>query len=444
MKSYSLDHLAKSVLHRDAVRFHRNESDAMAMAIAHVGEIDARQSYRDEGYPSMIAFCEQVFELSEAAALKRIRVARLAREFPAIFEALAMGKLSLSCVILLSPHLTAQNADELIAAAAHAPKSELGQLIARWFPKQDVAAKLEAVVGPAPMLGDQLSPKRVENAVDVELSQRRVSGAVDEQLSAQTVGAAVDDQLCSKAVETAIPRPKVSPLSADRFALQLTVSRCTHDKLRYAQELLSHQLPSGDLPEVFDRALDALIMQLEKRKFAATPRPREANHRATLSPRHVPAHVKREVWVRDGGQCTFVSDEGHRCEARKLLEFDHIVEMARGGKATVDGMRLRCHTHNQFEAERTFGTEFMRAKREEAQRVAREKRAANARVTGAQAADGARIAAERQATESRIATEHRVADAQDLRRRVVELRGAARELHSSINCHANSPRGESC
>lgn len=79
MKRYSLDHHAQSVLHRDSLVFHRNESSAMAMAIAHVGEIDARRSYRDEGYPSMLAFCEHVYELSEAAALKRIRVARLAR-----------------------------------------------------------------------------------------------------------------------------------------------------------------------------------------------------------------------------------------------------------------------------------------------------------------------------------------------------------------------------
>jgi hypothetical protein len=37
--------------------------------------------------------------------------------------------------------------------------------------------------------------------------------------------------------------------------------------------------------------------------------------------------------------------------------------VARGGEATADRMRLRCRAHNQFEAERTFGTEFMRHQR---------------------------------------------------------------------------------
>jgi len=58
-----------------------------------------------------------------------------------------------------------------------------------------------------------------------------------------------------------------------------------------------------------------------------------------------------------------VSEAGNRCPARTGLEFDHIREFARGGEATVSGIRLRCRAHNQFEAERTFGAEFMRQKR---------------------------------------------------------------------------------
>ena len=135
-------------------------------------------------------------------------------------------------------------------------------------------------------------------------------------------------------------------MASQRFALQVTVGQRTHDKLRYAQALLGHQIPSGDLAEVLDRALDALIGQLEKRKFAATDRPRPGRRRSAAAGRQVPAHVKRAVWERDGGRCTFVSGAGRRCPARTLLEFDHIDEVARGGRATVPGMRLRCRAHN--------------------------------------------------------------------------------------------------
>src|SRR5262249_16520070 len=131
------------------------------------------------------------------------------------------------------------------------------------------------------------------------------------------------------------PRPKMTPLAPERFALQLTIGQGTHDKLRYAQELLGHQVPSGDVAHVLDLALDALIEKLEKRKFAATRRP-PGSRKASTRKRHIPAEVKRTVWERDGGRCTFVSAAGQRCPSRTRLEYDHVVPVARGGRSTVE------------------------------------------------------------------------------------------------------------
>jgi len=64
-----------------------------------------------------------------------------------------------------------------------------------------------------------------------------------------------------------------------------------------------------------------------------------------------------------------VSETGRRCPARKPLEFDHVLEVARGGEATVADIRLRCRAHNQYQAERTFGAGFMQRKRDEAHRA---------------------------------------------------------------------------
>jgi hypothetical protein len=69
------------------------------------------------------------------------------------------------------------------------------------------------------------------------------------------------------------------------------------------------------------------------------------------------------VSKRDGGRCTFVSETGHRCEARADLEWDHVRPVARGGTSTVENIRLRCRAHNQYAAERVYGVEFMAAKR---------------------------------------------------------------------------------
>jgi hypothetical protein len=164
---------------------------------------------------------------------------------------------------------------------------------------------------------------------------------------------------------------KLAPLSPQRYALQVTVGQGTHDKLRYAQSLLGHVNP--DLAQVLDRALDALIHQLERRKFAAAKQPRHPRSKGS-SPRHIPAAVKSAVWERDQAQCTFRSDNGTRCPARTRLEFDHVEPVARGGRATVDNLRLRCRAHNQYDAECAFGAGFMERKREQAREAAEEAR----------------------------------------------------------------------
>jgi 5-methylcytosine-specific restriction endonuclease McrA len=177
----------------------------------------------------------------------------------------------------------------------------------------------------------------------------------------------------------------VKPLAPGRFGLQVTIAGSTHDKLRYAQELLGAQGAAGDLAQVLDRALDALIARLERRKLAATSKPRRTPGRPNRDSRHVPAEVRRDVWRRDQGRCTFVSDSGRRCECRTGLQFDHLHPFGRGGEATESGIRLRCRAHNQFEAERTYGPEFMRHKRlaaAEARAVTRPGAAAGGRVEG--------------------------------------------------------------
>jgi 5-methylcytosine-specific restriction endonuclease McrA len=159
-----------------------------------------------------------------------------------------------------------------------------------------------------------------------------------------------------------------APCLADRL-VQLAIRKRIHDKLRYAQALLSHAIPSGDASEVLDRALDLLIAHAEKRKLGTGTRPL-VRRRTNVRTRYIPSQIRRAVWERDEGQCTFVATNGHRCNSRTFLEFDHVNPYARGGESTVQGLRLRCRAHNQFEAERAFGVKFMERKREEARREA--------------------------------------------------------------------------
>jgi hypothetical protein len=71
------------------------------------------------------------------------------------------------------------------------------------------------------------------------------------------------------------------------------------------------------------------------------------------------AAVRREVWARDGGRCTWQGEDGRRCESRWQLELDHVVPVALGGPTTASNLRLTCRVHNGLSAERVFGPEYM-------------------------------------------------------------------------------------
>ena len=152
----------------------------------------------------------------------------------------------------------------------------------------------------------------------------------------------------------------MAPLAPERFKLQLTISRKTRERLEEARGLLAHQVPDGDLAEVVDRALDALVRELRRKKYAETEAPRKPKLvEEEGGTRHIPNHVKREVAMRDGHQCTFVAENGQRCPARGKLEFHHVDPQAKGGPPTLSNVTLRCRVHNGHAAEEDYGAELM-------------------------------------------------------------------------------------
>src|SRR5678815_1522969 len=106
MKSYSLSHLEDHVLLRDLVSLVSQDRATTASLLAHLAEVEERRLYARAAYPSMYLYCVRELRMSEDVAYARIRVARKARQFPAIFAALADGRLHLSAVVQLTPHLT--------------------------------------------------------------------------------------------------------------------------------------------------------------------------------------------------------------------------------------------------------------------------------------------------------------------------------------------------
>ncbi len=298
------------------------ERQATAQLIASLAELDARRLYLGEGCSSLFTYCTQMLHLSEHAAYGRIEAARAAKRFPLILDLLADGSITLTTVCLLGPHLTVDNHAALLDSARHKSKHEVEHIVAQIHPSSAIQSSVRKL--PAPKLVASVPEPHLESASAPKGDPTEVVPSPHPP-----------------------PAPKraavVAPIAQEQYNIKMTVSRETFEKLRRAQDLIRHTIPDANPAAVFDRALTLLVAELEKTKFAATARPRTAPGTASGSrgSRHIPAAVKREVWMRDGGQCAFIGTHG-RCTERGFLEFHHVVPFADGGATSTENLQLRC------------------------------------------------------------------------------------------------------
>jgi hypothetical protein len=129
VRTYSLTHLTDAAVARVLPEVVRRDNMTTAELLAYVGEFQERKLYRPAGYASMHEYLIEELHMSEDAAYQRTHLARKARQFPALLDALADGRIHLAGVRLLAPRLTPESADALIAAATHKTKTEIERLL---------------------------------------------------------------------------------------------------------------------------------------------------------------------------------------------------------------------------------------------------------------------------------------------------------------------------
>lgn len=362
-------------------------------------EVDTRRLFAAQGFPSLFAFCTQKLGLSEGAAYKRIHAARAARHYPQILEMLERGTLHLSAVALLKPRLTQDNAAALLQQAQGLSKEQLHRLLARWFPEAPTPARVQRL----PML----RPTGVMDAGGPSTAPVEAASSMRTVPPQQAVGAperAPASLLTSRPAFTSgspppPPAPPLPPPSvAAVYRLQVTLTEQTREALRELQELLGPRQAGHDLDAVIGRAIVTLrdkvlqsrhaLRQLDLRPAAvvapdtaqeprplqqeeATPPPLGAAAASRLEgsdvvpprrppapARYIPAKVRRGVFLRDRGRCTFVASDGTRCSARGL-EYHHRQAFARGGLHSLDNITLHCAAHNRLAADHDFGPAHM-------------------------------------------------------------------------------------
>jgi hypothetical protein len=354
-----------------------------ARLIAYLVEVEERRLDLVHACSSMWDFCTRKLGMSESEAHRRITAARIVRRFPHVLGYLERGELHLCGLYALRGHLTSENADELLREASGKSTREIEELMAARFPKPDVLPRVEPVAPQAPL---------------------PVASSVMQAARSMSLAA-------SRAGE---PHPRLEPLSATRYRIEVTVSAETKATLERIRDLMRHRNPTGDLETILDASLALLLAKLEKERLGKTSRPRRgktadtnmpssktpssptesggaeskagdsdasahgevstsdrnaaahddpntedgsglALSRKTARAEYIPIAVRREVFARDGEQCTYIDADGHRCPARGYLELDHVHPTALGGSDRAENLRVRCRAHNALYAEQVFG-----------------------------------------------------------------------------------------
>jgi hypothetical protein len=295
--------------------------------VAHIGEVDERRLYAREASPSMFAYCTDVLHLSEHEAYLRIAVARASREHPMLLQMLGEGRLHVSGIAKIAPHLTEANREALLARAAGKSKREIEELVAELSPRPDAPATMRKL------------PER----------QEKTKPAPAPQLGLDRVGPPKPEG-----------RRRVEPLAPARYKVEFTASAELRDKLERLRALMRSSVPDGDLGAIIEEAVTEKLERVESKRFAKTKTPRKALEETDTSPssRYIPAAVKRVVRERDRDQCTFM-ENGRRCSASDNLEFHHGKPFGRGGDHSPENLQMMCPAHNGYLAERDYGKNVM-------------------------------------------------------------------------------------
>ncbi len=312
----------------------RGEQRMTIRVLHHLNEIERRSLHLDVGYSSLFDYCVRKLKYSESAAGRRIQAARCIRRFPEVLEMLQANELSLSTISLIEPILTDDNFASTIERVRGASYREVEAIASGYRPPRELRDRVRSVNVSVPL-------------ADVDRA------LLDRECARNTPGAG------SARVATA-QKLYVQFLADEEF-------------MALFEEVRTLLTANGDYKSFSDVIKHVLAEYRERHSPSARQQRREARRGAASldsrrrecgttgeRPRHIPAEIRDEVFLRDEGRCSFVAPDGTRCGSRHGLQVDHIKPFAADGAHEASNLRLLCAAHNRRAAARWLGSALMK------------------------------------------------------------------------------------
>ncbi len=291
--------------------------------LRHLAEIEKRKLYLKIGYPSLYEYCIDELGYSGGAAFRRISAMRLIKDVPEAADKILEGQVNVSSLSQLQ----------------------------RFIRKEE---KFTGVKMQASEKRDLLSLVQNKSQQDVEREFARISPHI---ITSTEKLRAITDSLTE---------------------VKIVVHNDLLDKLEKIRHLTSHKNPNPSFVELLQILVDMALKKLDpteknlekntkkniektsaKTKPENTAKARLRSQTPNYLPpfrrretRYISSVLKQEVWMRSGGNCSYVdSGSGRRCCSKHFLQVDHVIPISRGGKTELKNLQLLCASHNQLKGD---------------------------------------------------------------------------------------------
>ncbi len=352
----SLKNLSHDSLIANTKSLVQRETEITLKVLFHIQEIERRRLHIERGFSSLHEFCVKYLGYSDGSAARRIQASRLLKAHPELETKIEKGEITLS-----------------VAAQAQ-----------NFF----------------------YSEMKVQNKIYSKEQKQEILQSLVNKSSREA------EKELLKISPQALPKEKLRQVTAEQKELRVILDQDLIQEFEDLKSWLSHKIPNGSYQDLIREAVKIANQELKKKKLGSEKKSRNETkilaekpkvereeaiqaptaeqkpesrvetpndrvqtpesqaqtqilqEKLTLSEkrtRTIPLNLKREVWKRDQGRCTFIDSKTKRkCDSKVRLEFDHYkIPYAKGGAHATDNLRLVCRQHNTQNALHQFGRRKM-------------------------------------------------------------------------------------
>ena len=386
-QSFTIKQLSNKELLSQTKFLVQKERDIHIQVLRHLAEIDSRKLFFSQGFFSLFDYAVRELGYSEGAAYRRIKAMKLCCALPETANRLQSGRLSLSAASQLQVFFEKQ--DKKIkreAKKALSLKSAEGRVSVNEAKEQQKPGEEQILIKTPEkeVLKKEETGEHLKIAVTQNEDLNRTSPLSQEEkenLVKKVEGCSTraTEKLLSEvdpSLSSLTRKEKVRFLGKGKVEVKIVIDEKCHKELEKLKNLLSHKNPNlsyGELISILSKEAlkrhdprEKNTRQRKEKKVQKNPSVKKqeftdksaelavtfapkSEHQIKKISRSIPSHLRKYVWERDGGQCTYVHHETkRRCASRHLLQIDHVQPFALGGRTEKENLRLLCAGHNQY------------------------------------------------------------------------------------------------